>query len=85
MLSKAQIFGLFSPGDVPEYKARGFRIISLVKKAVNEKLLAACHEEKIKVYVWTLDREKEMKRFLALGVDGIYSNRPAVLKRLIGV
>jgi glycerophosphoryl diester phosphodiesterase len=82
-LLTAQIFDSFSPEDVPEYKARGYRAISLGKKTVNEKLLAACHENKIQVFVWTLDREGEIKKFIALGVDGIYSNRPAVLRRLV--
>ncbi len=84
VLSTARIFDSFSPGEVPEYEIRGYRFISLEKKTVDEKLLAACHEAKIKVFVWTLDRETEIKKFITLGVDGIYSNRPAMLKRLVG-
>src|SRR3989304_1700260 len=49
----------------------------------NGELIAACHERKIRVYVWTVDEEDEIKKFITWGVDGIYSNRPAVLKRLV--
>jgi glycerophosphoryl diester phosphodiesterase len=55
----------------------------LRKNTVTEKLLAACHEQEIQVYVWTVDDEEEMRTFISLGVDGIYSNKPGVLKRLL--
>lgn len=82
-LITAQIFEFFSLKDVNEYKAKGFRLISLGEKTVTEELVAAFQEKEIKVFVWTLDREEEIKKFIAWGVDGIYSNRPALLKRLV--
>ena len=82
-LLTSQIFDSFSPAEVNEYKAKGYRVISLRGKTVHRELVEACHEKEIKVFVWTLDREKEIKKFIALGVDGIYSNRPALLKRLV--
>jgi glycerophosphoryl diester phosphodiesterase len=82
-LLTSQIFDSFSSEDVNGYKARGYRVISLGKKTASEELVAVCHEKKIKVFVWTLDREEEIKKFIAWGVDGIYSNRPALLKRLV--
>ena len=82
-LLTSQIFDSFSPAEVNEYKAKGYRVISLRGKTVHQELVEACHEKEIKVFVWTLDREKEIKKFIAMGVDGIYSNRPALLKRLV--
>ena len=35
------------------------------------------------IYVWTVDEEDEMRKFISWGVDGIYSNKPAVLKNLL--
>jgi glycerophosphoryl diester phosphodiesterase len=77
------IYDVFSAHDVSNYKERGYKIISLRKNTVNEKLITACHEERIDVYVWTVDEEDEMQKFISLGVDGIYSNKPGVLKTLL--
>ncbi len=82
-LLTSEIFDSFTLKDVNGYKAKGYNVISLKKKTVSEELIGACHERKIKVYVWTVDEEDEMIKFITWGVDGIYSNRPAVLKRLV--
>jgi glycerophosphoryl diester phosphodiesterase len=82
-LPTSLIFDFFTVRDVSGYKARGYKIISLRKKTVSKELVDACHEKGIEVYVWTVDEEEEMKQFITLGVDGIYSNRPGVLKKIV--
>jgi len=77
------IFDVFTAQDVPSYKEQGYRVISLRKKTVSEKLVDTCHEQGIDVYVWTVDGKEEMRKFITWGVDGIYSNKPGVLKKLI--
>jgi len=77
------IFDVFKVRDVPLYKERGYTIISLRKKTVNKELVSVCHEHGIEVYVWTVDEDDEMKELISWGVDGIYSNRPGVLKRIV--
>jgi len=77
------IFDVFAANDAPSYKERGYNIISLRKTTANERLIASCHEQGIQVYVWTVDEEDEMKKFISRGVDGIYSNKPAMLKKLL--
>jgi glycerophosphoryl diester phosphodiesterase len=77
------IFDVFTIHNVPSYAMRGYRMICLRRKTVNEDLIAACHQKGVQVYVWTVDEEEEMRKFIAWGVDGIYSNRPAVLKEVV--
>jgi glycerophosphoryl diester phosphodiesterase len=77
------IFDVFAIRAIPSYLAHGYNVISLRKTTVNESLIAACHEQGLQVYVWTVDEADEIRKFIAWGVDGIYSNRPAVLKKVI--
>jgi glycerophosphoryl diester phosphodiesterase len=42
------------------------------------------HRLGIPVHVWTVDEEDEMRALLELGVDGIVSDRPDVLARVLG-
>jgi glycerophosphoryl diester phosphodiesterase len=47
---------------------------------VNEKFVAKAHALGIKVHVWTIDEPVEMHRLLDLGVDGIMTDKPLILK-----
>jgi len=50
---------------------------------VDARFVRAAHNRDIKVHVWTIDDRDEMDRLLDLGVDGIMTDRPAVLKDLL--
>lgn len=45
--------------------------------------VAAVHAVGLECLVWTADRAADMERALALGVDGVISNRPDVLQRVL--
>ncbi len=77
------IFDVFAPGEVPAYRKMGYRCISLKMKTVTQELVARCHEANIKVYVWTVDGEEDMRKLVSWGVDAIYSNDPALLKKVV--
>ena len=44
---------------------------------------ARAHRRGIEVHVWTIDDADEMDRLLDLGVDGIMTDRPAVLRDVL--
>lgn len=50
---------------------------------LTERLLAAAHAQGHHVHVWTIDDRAEMERLLDLGVDGIMTDRPQVLRDLL--
>lgn len=50
---------------------------------VTPELVRAAHGEGLAVYVFTVDPEPQMLRMLELGVDGLFTNHPARLRRLL--
>jgi glycerophosphoryl diester phosphodiesterase len=50
---------------------------------VTDRLVATAHLRGVQVHVWTIDDRAEMARLLDLGVDGIMTDRPQVLKDLL--
>jgi len=60
---------------VPE-KHKGIRVVS-------RGLIRRCHSLGIGVYVWTVNRPGDMRRLLEWGVDGLISDYPAILRRVL--
>jgi glycerophosphoryl diester phosphodiesterase len=52
-------------------------------KVVNADFVRSCHRRGIDVHVWTIDDPVEMERLLDLGVDGLMTDRPAILKDIL--
>jgi glycerophosphoryl diester phosphodiesterase len=50
---------------------------------VTPRVLAAAHRRDLPVHVWTINDPDEMHRLLDLGVDGIMTDRPDVLKGVL--
>lgn len=50
---------------------------------VDERFVAAAHAAGVAVHVWTIDDEETMERLVALGVDGIMTDRPTVLEAVL--
>ena len=52
-------------------------------RVVDRTFLKVAARHGLQVHVWTIDREAEMERLLDLGVDGIMSGRPSLLKTVL--
>lgn len=50
---------------------------------VDRRFVEAAHSRDMQVHVWTIDDPAEMTRLLDLGVDGIMTDRPGVLKDVL--
>jgi glycerophosphoryl diester phosphodiesterase len=53
------------------------------RRELNKAWLADLNAHGIPVNVYTINDEKNMRRLLALGVDGIFTNKPDILKRVL--
>jgi glycerophosphoryl diester phosphodiesterase len=53
------------------------------RQIVTERFLVEAHRRNIPVHVWTVDEESLMRRLLDMGVDGIQTDRPDVLARVL--
>jgi glycerophosphoryl diester phosphodiesterase len=52
-------------------------------RVVDEKLVRAAHESEIQVHVWTVNDPDEMESLLDMGVDGLVTDRPDILRGLL--
>lgn len=50
---------------------------------VDERFVEKAHAVGLQVHVWTIDDEREMHELLDIGVDGLMTDRPAVLKDVL--
>ena len=50
---------------------------------VDKSFIQAAHNAEIQVHVWTIDKPDEMEYLLNLGVDGIMTDKPLVLKQIL--
>lgn len=65
-------------GQAVQVPTRAGRVV-----VVTEQFVRTAHRRGLQVHVWTIDDPDEMRRLLDLGVDGIMTDRPGVLKDVL--
>lgn len=71
-------------GSVPKaVKAIGARVWAPHALDLDERLVAEAHALGLAVIPWTVNDPKDMERVLAVGVDGLISDRPDLLRSLL--
>lgn len=72
-------------GSLPRtIKAAGGAIWSPYFGDVTAALIAEAHDVGLRVVVWTVNRPEDMARMIELGVDGVISDRPDLLRTVAG-
>jgi glycerophosphoryl diester phosphodiesterase len=46
--------------------------------------IASAHNRGLKVYIWTINTEENIKKFIDMGVDGVITDRPDIALKLVG-
>ena len=79
-LQWAHLDNLYSPSaqalQVPEYYG--------TRQVVTPRFLEAAHDRNLRVHVWTVNDTQSMQQLINLGVDGIMTDYPERLIRLLG-
>lgn len=72
------------PLGVPHYRALQVppRVSQL--RLITKRTIRHAHEHGVKVHAWTINTPESMRDLVALGVDGIMTDRPDVLLRVLG-
>jgi len=63
--------------------ALGAEAVNPELRLVDREFVERAHAEGLAVYVFTVDPADEMRRLLALGVDGLFTNVPDRMRRLL--
>jgi len=74
--------GLYAKWINPERYINGLDGLNPYAFLCKEKLISCLHQLDKTVYVWTVDRDIDMVRFILYGVDGIITNYPQILKKI---
>ncbi len=53
-------------------------------RLASRQLIEDVHDEDLQVFAWTVNQESEMRRLLSLGVNGIITDEPGLLARVLG-
>ncbi|MFA5646065.1 MAG: glycerophosphodiester phosphodiesterase family protein [Candidatus Ratteibacteria bacterium] len=77
------ISGTFSPDMIPMLVKERISLFDLAHPYVTKDVVRTCHRRGIGVLAWTVDEREQMEEMMICGVDGITTNRPHILKRIL--
>jgi len=82
------VLGALGEGELTDQKLRvakqtGACVIGWEHKAIDEDAVRRVHAAGLRIWAWTVDDEKDIKRLKALGINGIITNRPDATRRVV--
>jgi len=72
-----------SPPPALPHVALQVPVATMGVTVLDDVLVRVAHECGLAVHAWTIDDAAEMRRLIALGVDGIMSDQPSVVERVL--
>jgi glycerophosphoryl diester phosphodiesterase len=73
----------FPQGAIQRAQSVGAEALNPERSVVNRELVESAHREGLAVYVFTVDDERDMRRLLDMGVDGLFTNHPRRMLALL--
>jgi glycerophosphoryl diester phosphodiesterase len=81
VLFEKEYYGSKLPSEIIELL--GAEVFNCSKNELSKKWLTDIKENNIPVNIYTVNDKRNMRRFLKMGVNGIFTNKPDVLKMLL--
>ena len=83
-----QVAGLWARGWGMPFALEDFGVVQVPVSwngitVINRRFVRAAHAAGVAVQVWTVDSASEMTRLLDLGVDGLMTDRPSLLREVL--
>jgi len=82
-LSQTEVARFVAGGPVPAGTVASVPVTYRGIRVLTPRFMARARRRGVTVYAWTIDAREEMELLLDLGVDGIVSDRPDVLRELL--
>lgn len=82
------LFWASSQGSLPGIPLPGYQALQVPVAyegltIVTPSFVTKAHNNGLAIHVWTIDDRAEMERLIDMGVDGIMTNRPTLLKQVL--
>jgi len=87
-LSSSLMLGALGEKELTEAKldqmvAAGASVVGWNSEHLTKEGIDAIHRRKLKAWCWTLDDPKRATELIEFGIDGLITNRPAEIKKLV--
>ncbi|MFV0417002.1 MAG: glycerophosphodiester phosphodiesterase [Chthoniobacterales bacterium] len=69
--------------ELRKMRQNGITLLGLDQSLLSNKDVQSAHEAGLKVWAWTANSEDDLRRMVAIGVDGIISDNPAVTRKIV--
>lgn len=57
--------------------------VVIEENMVSNSFISSCRRAWLPVYVWTVDMEENMRKYLDMGVNGLISDKPYLVKEVL--
>lgn len=77
------MFGNLGETTVEDLLSLDCDFVVIEENMVSNNFISACRQAWLPVYVWTVDLEENMRKYLDMGVNGLISDKPYLVKEVL--
>ena len=70
------------PTPPPRAQCAQVPVVQWGVRVVTPRFIRSCNRRGVQVHVWTIDDETQMRRLIRMGVNGLMTDRPRLLRKV---